>query len=1096
MAKLNIFSASAGSGKTYTLARRVIDILIHNPLAYRHILAVTFTNKATAEMKDRIVRDLALMAEATDPKAADLLSRHEEMSRQRGANLSSDEIRERCAKALRFILTDYSRFSVSTIDKFVQRVVRAFAYEHRLPANYGVETDTTEMLNSAVDHLMASIGDPSKADLLNLVRRLAKSALEEGKNTNVDGQIFTLGQQLLQENSIKITESKVNIDRVTALSDEMAELSERCGSSIYDCAKELSANIDQSIWNGSTAKTIVNALYKTLSELPMRDGKPNTRHRSFAKWMESLTKMATMDIDEGKHFKKTSAESARSSAMASLRSARPTLLSLLSQFETSRVVRKNIAVLGVMTDLANQLHIIESAENKRGLNTAAELLRSLIDECPVPFIYEKTGVRYDTIMIDEFQDTSRLQYNNFRPLLENSIDSGNDCLVVGDVKQSIYRFRSGDWRLLANDVQTHFDSQRHALNDNYRSRTEIVEFNNALYSALPKLMDSHVDAAAEKSCPGSADYVRKVMQSMYDDCAQTPKRGTGGYVRAQAYLLSKDVKENKEELREMIAKEYIDAVGELRSRGLAYSDICFLVQRKAHGAEIIDQLCANGYPVMSDDCLMVMNSDATRCLVDSLRFIARGESASLFSVVRTMTERPETDPSGNVTALATAWESLREEWAAKLNDLRGFGTLEALGELINMLPEHIRRRDVPYIEALQQKAREIAHDGKGGTENFLRIVDSKGEDWKIETTGDTDAIRIMTIHKSKGLEFKAVLIPYFDWAIEKSSQHANTIWCEASLSNTKQQEWHGIPLPIRSSQELSATAFATDYAIECQLNMIDNLNLAYVATTRPTEVLMTWGLYSVPAKSTSAGNMTRFVSEALRGYETADGITLADESIVVGQDDKANPVDSITLTMGAMPESITAGTHGAEESRREIEVPIPTYYRPDQCATINTEVERSDYERRNDMTSYGLTMHSIMEHVTTTEDIDAAVEMAATDGLILPHQRDGIKAKMRQRIDANPTVKSWFDGTAHRVWAETTMMGPDKRLRPDRIMQTDDGRTIIVDYKFGLVQRREHTEQVQRYMEWLGKAGFGNIDAYIWYYELQDGESRLCQVRG
>ncbi len=1060
MAQLNVYSASAGSGKTYTLARTVIDILARNPMSYDHILAVTFTNKATAEMKERIVGDLHLMVsgDAEDKKRRDLLDHH-----VKSTGLDEKTLIERCQMALRSILCDYGRFSVSTIDRFVQRVLRAFAYEQGLTANYAVTPENDEIVQAAMTNMMESLAEHE--ELCAHLVKMAQDKLEEENGWSIEKEILKMGKLLLDNDHDNIASSgAMTIGNIELLKKELGAKERDLFLRLYDLAVELASERKRCAITDVHKKNYPQRMLDTMpSKEELADGPAR-----FRTWIdEAKNKLAKLS---GTLVNKKS-QGLVDEFVTKMEAIKDEALTIVQELNSITAIRKNLNTIAVMGHLAQHISSVEERENRHSLSTSGGMLRELIDDCPVPFIYEKCGARYDTIMIDEFQDTSHTQYENFDPLLRNSLAEGHDCLVVGDVKQSIYRFRQGDWRLLGQRVAADFPETNYKpLSDNYRSLKEIVTFNNAIFAKLPAVMDKDVAAPDD-----SAD----TMEAMYADSQQTPHKLAGGYASIRIFHTEKD---HLEATREYVNKQFIKALRMFHDeKGYPYSDICVLVRKNTDGEKVIEQLGNEGIPVMSEDSLLVMNSYATQFMSDAMRYVSTGEQAPLFAAVRSLT-------GSDVADLARRWEAERETWAGKFDELRGLGLVEMGGELINMMPEAMRNEQMPYIDAFMQNMRDEICDGIATLDAFLKTVEDNEGKWILSAASGEDAVRIMTIHKSKGLEFKVVLIPYTDWILINPAT-PSTIWVPIDRLGLGGEAWKGCMFPIKhNTTTLANSLFLPESAAETRAIYEDNINIVYVAFTRPTDALMAWGVY------TTKGCIAERLEQAVvNADETIDGLVKKSENI-------AN--ETITMPDGA-EDSVTAAVHSLEigtppsyhDKKTEplpiIDVPMAHAYRPSSSPAINTQVEMGEYERRADMVSYGLTMHGILESVTTMADLPNAISHAVTCGLVLPSDAPKLEEELNKRLTA-PTIAPWFDGSMSDVWAETTMIGPDRRLRPDRIMRSPSGETVIVDYKFGRAERPEHIEQVRQYMAWLSDAEFPNIKAYLWYYTL----GKVVEVKG
>lgn len=1062
--KLKVYSASAGSGKTYTLARDVIDQLILDPSSYERLLAVTFTNKATGEMKERIVGDLHQMVagDTSDPKRRALIEHH-----TASTGLDEPALLRRCASALRKILNDYGRFSVSTIDRFVQRILRSFAYEQGLSANYALVLDNDDLVAGAVDNLMESLS--TDAELRDHIVSMTEDRMDEKGRWAIDRDIRKLGKMLLDDKGANIPDDKDLLAHLRNLASQLRDLQTQSHLKVRDEARRLAESIERrgiSKPNMNSFKSIQLILDNIPPPTPPQTA---TERNELQQWAKNATDKFTASLRKEKLVAKGTKGDV-DSWEKDIDDIRTAVRRHYGLAIAARHVGGNIKTLAVMGKLNHHIAEIEQIENMRALGSSGLMLKELIDGCSVPFIYEKCGARYDTIMIDEFQDTSRVQYENFKPLLENSLGEGHDCLIVGDVKQSIYRFREGDWRLLGEQVEKDFkEVVRKPLSHNFRSRKEIVELNNEIFSALPQALDEFLQPKDEDGTPANLDS----MEAMYGDYRQEPQKEDGGYARIE--ILQVDGNGNFKTAQERSRLEFVAALKRLHDEnGYSYSDICVLVRNRKDGNDIIERLSTEGIPVMSDDSLLVMNSDATLCMADAMRYISSGERTPLFSAAKTLTGL-------DVASLARKWETIGAEWAARLDALRGLGLAEMAGELVNLLPAGMRDGESPYIDAFIQRLRESIADGVRTLDAFVRIVNEEEGKWVLSATSGDEAVRVMTIHKSKGLEFKVVLIPALEWNMVINSQD-DIMWVPADRLGLPDKRWSGLLVPVNYRTNLANSAFNVEYTNELRAKCEDNLNTVYVALTRPTDVLMAWGAHAKPTSKPkeerkSLGRISLYLLDALERI----GATTEEASIET--DGKPLACRRVVREIGTMPQKDALHPAVEATAAAHMDIPMAHIYSPSASPAINTQVEMDEYERRADMVSYGLTMHSLLASVSTTDDIDKVVGDAVTDGLVLEADAPQVAAELRKRT-SEPGVAQWFDGSMADVWAETTMVGPDRRLRPDRIMRSADGRTVVVDYKFGRTERSEHARQVRLYVEWLRKAGFENVEAHLWYYTL------------
>ena len=1044
---ITVYSASAGSGKTYTLARQVIDLLIKDPNSYCHILAVTFTNKATAEMKSRIVRDLSLITtekpktEKESRDRARIIEAQQRLRKEKtGEEIDEETIVGNCKRALDMILSDYSHLSVSTIDSFVQGVIRAFAYEMDLPATYAIQIDEETVMQSAVDDIMEGMAqDPT---LREWMVSYANDLLSDGKSTKgLEGEIRRLGKNVISDKWAELS-AKVptEIGRVSEMQKKVAERRYALAGEIVKEFAELHTSL-----KGKT-KYASDKLMENAEMAEALTSSDERKKRAMAmKILEATVfKEENRDKNVDYYFKKGAGTEGDKETFRQLKES---IMKKRRQLLTCDVVMRNIDALGLLTELRQRIEEAQRETNTIVISSLADLLKKLIGECEIPFIYEKYGTRFDTIMIDEFQDTSRLQYDNFKPLIANSLSNGHDCLIVGDVKQSIYRFRNGDWRLL-NDLHGKRDSvlgehvEPQTLDTNWRSRREIVELNNAIYNPKTGMPDILSEALGDKD--GTIGQIYGTWSQKVRDDAKR------GYVRIK---LHEEDENRKEEQDREIEKEYRDIVKDLHdNRGFRYRDICFLVNKKDDAMPIIQCMSDNGIPVMSDDALTILGMPTTWAIISMMRYMVSSDPVSLFTAASTVSGKTPTE-------MVTSWPETAADLDRRLTELQGIGIMEVYGELTNMIPREAYRREHPFIEALSDKLREFVQNGNASLSDFVELAERNEHKWTIEAPDGQDAVMVMTIHKSKGLEFEAVLIPRFEWQLAKGDTE---VWCETE--RTVVGDIGDVVMPVSYGKSMQESEFGDYYQEEKRLEVIDALNKAYVATTRASSALYIWG--ECPAKDEMTVNKNARISQLLRKvlggeltYEQGDVPNLLEERGGASKSEEETE-----------QQDIFADTDMAMES-----------HRPTAGTTLKDTGDEKDEKIHN-----GLVLHSLLENIVTDKDISRAMSICVMRRNIDEENAKEIEAELRLRLK-DVERYGWFGEGMKKVWREQRIFDGEQTLRPDRVMERADGSIVVLDYKFGMSTSAEtlemHTNQVRGYMTLLKKLWpEKEIDGYIWYY--------------
>lgn len=1002
---IEILKASAGSGKTFKLAEKYIRLLLENTdrYAYKHILAVTFTNKATEEMKSRILKELHVLA--TAPAESDYYG-----SLVPELFGSADELAAKAEVVLCNILHDYGAFAVSTIDRFFQQTLKAFSREIGQFASYQVELDRDSLVEESVDRVLDSLTDEGKdARKLKWLTDNAISRLEEGKGYGLEYTLKDIAKKLKSESHrVKVEES--GMDEKELYSEEnLRKLSESCSKELEEFPLRMKA---------AAAK-----LRDVLSDAGID---PEKTSRSFlsknlGKYL-SLEKGSSVPLptssfhdnllDHDKWFNK--ADSWKKNLISpAVEAAVDGFLDMFDRpykvWNTAVILKKQIYGFGIANDLYNEFSALLKEKNVLSIDDTNTILRDIIDGTDTPFIYEKTGTRFEHFLLDEFQDTSRVQWENFRPLLKNSVDSGFYNLVVGDVKQSIYRWRGSDWNLLAGELGQSFKglSVEDVLGTNWRSRKNIVDFNNDFF----KYAASKLDA---KYAPGST-----LISDIYSDVGQKTarKHSSGGTVKVSFVDADAEV------------GAVIDSVGSAVAAGFKYSNIAVLVRGNAEGALISQSLIEAGIPVVTDESLKIMSSLTVRRLMSLLSSIDNPDDRT----ARFLSEDLGIQLPSEYHSLIDLCEEL----------LRGLNTAS---------PELFKAETV-YIQSFMDKVQDFLSSDGNGLHAFLKEMD--GDDSSISSPSVGNSVRIMTIHKSKGLDFPYVIVPF----LEKTGFfRASETWCIPDVKGTGLEgKAEGI-YNVNLSGSSSNTLFSDDYRRELLMQYVDNINVVYVAFTRASEVL------HVIAADPAEG-MNDF-SQMLKSYLTDNPGFVADPD-------------------AQLPEHVE---NGKADPWKTLE--------PHYCSTpLGTRLEysrdASDFFTGDGTAGYGssrrlrgIVLHDILSEVLVPSDLDAAVRRAVIAGKLSEDEGREAQDMLATRISSVRDL-GWFPEDRRKVRNEVSLITAQGEFeRPDRVVDLGGGHVAVIDYKFGS-HRKKYEDQVLGYASVYRSLGYEKVDAVLWYVETE-----------
>lgn len=1070
---LTVYRASAGAGKTHKLTGEYLTLLFNGPGAFRRILAVTFTNKATDEMKSRIVSELYNLASGKKSDYVDLL--------QSAYSLTEEQVRKQAAKILIDILHDYSAFNISTIDRFFQQTMRAFTREIGLQGGYGIEMDQELVLTAAIDSLLGDLEKPESKELLGWLLRFAEDKIENGGEWNLRKDIMALSREVFKE-SYKTFSEQVNRD----ISDKKAL--ETYKNDLYGIIRSVEANAKElgerglAVMNKYGLKqedfsrgNITVSLFAKLAQGEMKT--PNATFCNMADNIEAC-------------FKKTTPIGTRQIIGCAfddgLNDCIKGIIALfgnLTAYNTAREIVRYYYTLGILTDVSRQIAAYREEKNIMLIADTTELLNKVIGGSDTPFVYEKTGTHVDHYMIDEFQDTSGMQWNNFRPLIEESLSHARANLIVGDVKQSIYRFRNSDWKLLDKQVKADFSAEQlreDTLKDNWRSCRHIVEFNNALFTTIPGVLQVFYNetlSASSLNEEQQAEYFTKIM-SAYDKSYQQvplPFQKKDGHVRIE-FLSGDEEKDWKEEAMERIPK----ILQQLQDNGYALKDIAILVRTNQEGAKVADTLLSYKeehpseqyhYDIISDDALFISSSAAVRFIISVLRYL----------------KNPEDMINGRIAlysyqvltgTFGTEETSFPPEIIRSLHALSRQSLYEITEGLFRLFSVNFPENEQVFVQAFLDMVSEYGQKESADLGRFLKWWDETGYKKTIATPDAQNAIRIMTVHKSKGLGFKAVIVPFGDWEIDHKPTKPVILWC-----HPEEKPFDRLHLvPVRYGQGLANTIFAEDYFRERLHAFIDNLNTLYVAFTRAKEELIVFSPRPKKIKE-ETGDVERIstLTDALwAGLHTTAGTTRDGEPLI-SLPDSFNLADGV-FELGNWWHPVSQKENGETE---EIEMTNLKSISPDDRLRLRLHGKGFFFD--NERRKHGTLMHEVLSHIHTRKDIPVSVETYRLSGVINKEEAAELKQRLGNLQD-NPEVAPWYNGEARILNEVDILFGNGLSKRPDRVMITGD-RVIVVDYKFGEHPDKRYHNQVRNYLKLIRQMGYEQVEGYLWYVELDQIEA-------
>ena len=1071
---LTIYKASAGSGKTFTLSVEYIKLLIKDPQSYRSTLAVTFTNKATEEMKLRILSQLYGIWKLL-PDSKSYIDKIKE-----DLDVTEEYMSERAGIALHNIVHNYSYFRIETIDSFFQSVLRNLARELDLTANLRIELNDYQIERNAVDELINSLDENS--ELLTWIMEYIRENMDDDKDWNVIGNIKRFGENIFREyyktNSKKLNERlleegffKQYTTKLRQMRNEAEVEMQNEAAQFFDALNHNGIEIDDlnngkngpagyfiKIKKGIYNNTIVTKrLQKVLDE------------GSESSWVKQKSSKETQDIVR---------ELANSTLTPLVHHAEDVRQKNWYIYGSAVLTLRHLNQLRLLNSIENKVRMMNVEQNRFLLSDTHTLLHSLIRDTDSPFIFEKIGNYLENIMIDEFQDTSTVQWQNFKVLLEECMSHGEQQgnLIVGDVKQSIYRWRSGDWRML-NNIEREFPYLNSMLNvcsldTNYRSSRRVITFNNAFFKRASEL--EYADQKSSTPDTSSPEQLKKA----YSDVAQkVPSfRDNHGYVSIN--LLPND------DYRQQALQKTAEAVSLLLDSGANYSDIAILV-RSNDIIQLIAEFFANELPdvkIVSDEAFRLDSSVSVNIIVNAMLWLTHPDNilAKAYIAKAYQTYVLEKSEQETNKLLATA-EGIDSALPCALIDKRDdlltmpiFELAEQIYTLFNI--GNIKGEDA-YLYAFYDALTDFIANNTADIDSFVEEWNDSIAEKTIQASA-IDGIRIITIHQSKGLEFEHVVIPFCDWTLEKG----NTIWCTPQV-----EPYNELPLiPVDfSASQMKGTIYEFDYNEEHLQNCVDNLNLLYVAFTRAASSLFVIAQRGTPSS---------------RSYIVEQAIT---DIKLEGSSLDGDPSDKKAELLFSYGELEIVETKAKKKSDNiftpdveNMNVDMATFSNKVEFKQSNKsrdfvadDDENTDDDDRKQL-SYiktGKILHYLFSTINTTDDIDTSLAQLEMDGLI---EESGTNIKrlrdMLHKRFSNRQVADWFS-SRWTLFNECTILDYDaatdtvREHRPDRVMKDEKtGEVVIVDFKFGS-PRPEYVEQVNRYKALTQNMGYPNVKGYLWF---------------
>jgi len=1062
MSNFLVYKSSAGSGKTYTLVKEYLKIVIRDPASVQGILAITFTNAAASEMKDRVIASLgdlsALSGKPSDGRDEKAMNLLKTLAAETG--LTGSEIIKNATKALSFILHNYSQFSISTIDSFASKVIRSFAFDLHLPLNFDVELDRDQMLTQAIDLLINRAGQFEEKALTRLLVDYIETRTDEDKNHFIESDMAQLAQSIMDEKGSLYIERLRNITLTDFgnIHKKLTDSIKRFEGAITEKAEEARLLIER---HGITDEMFYQGkkgLGSYFLNLAIGSVAEKITPNSFVldtinnnRWTSTKTTSADKALIE-----QVSAELTRLFHLIQQLSAESLL-----HYKEFRLIRRHLFPMAVLCELERVIDQLKSENSVLHISDFNRKISEIVAEEPAPFIYERIGEKYQHYMIDEFQDTSVLQWQNLLPLIDNALATSKINLVVGDGKQAIYRWRNGDVEqfaslpLLPGSVKAKNKQfweetlKRNYLginlDTNWRSLPEVVGFNNRFFRF------------ASQNLPPA-------LAPVYQDLEQkAPPGKMGGFVEVR-FIESAD--RRKTEYQENTLDAIVEIITDLCNTGYSLYEITILCRANSEASTIARHLLEKKINVISSESLLLSQSQKVNFILSAMMIIGYG--AQKVPVTEFIGFLARSHPSAidlhkvisQVIPHGAKKQDIRteiqiEQWLHGIGISFSFSASRHLG-LYDLAETIVRTffnegKTDPYIAFFLDVIWEYTNRFVSSVSGFLEWWEEKSGKYSVVVPEGVDAVQVMTIHKSKGLQFPVVICPFTDKDFSKPAREGEWVELpERDETSPLQTAWFTL------SKAMEGTSYEHIWETEMGKTLLDALNIAYVAFTRPVEKLFILSRFPASGKFTG-NNLAGFLKMFLEGEQ------LWDENLRTFTFGKNSMRNTSNQKLSVVPE----GDNFLDE-----------FVNTSWGNRILIHSKRMEIGKFiSDATSRGRLIHHIMQRIKTPGDVPEVLENLP-DTHLTKEDKDVLNEKL-QVLLANPLIKPYFqDGI--KVLNECGMYDHNGTYyRADRVI-LDNNDAVIIDYKTGKIIF-EHANQLRQYAAIIARMGY-NIKGKILVY--------------
>ena len=1021
-----VYNASAGSGKTYTLTKEYLKILLVAPAndTYKKILAITFTNKAVEEMKSRIIESLiAFTKDEVTEKTADFM---QEIATE--IKLDVYSIQQKSRKILKNLIHNYAAFDISTIDKFTHRIIRTFTHDLNLPTNFDVTLDTDELLKNAIDVVVAKAGEDE--ELTQIIINFAKSKTDDDKSWDITIDLYEVSRLILNE------EHFFNFGKLSDKSvDDFSKIAEKIKLKIESNKFKIKENakfiLDDFETNNLTdadfdRKTFYNHVVNLFNEKPTDYDYVNEKEIGVPKKsnnLELVLRLAPTWKEKLTHIYKSKNENA--------------LFDLII---------KNMIPLSLINVIYKEYKQLQEDQNVLSISDFNAIIHNEIKDQPAPFIYERLGDRYRHYFIDEFQDTSQLQWENFIPLIDNALASEDldgtrgSLMIVGDPKQSIYRWRGGKAEQfidLSKEVNPFSNKEKFVENlpKNYRSYSEVIDFNNQFFQFL------------------SEEFTNEAYQKLYKETAgQETNEKTGGFV---SVTFLDDTIEINEEIAEDESitekdKQYLSKTLEIiqqsLTNGFDYSDIVLLTRKTKNGVLLANFLTENNIPIISSETLLIQNASEVKFIINFLQYLDSANNQEskinwLYFVATTKVDKNKIHDF-IVSAKDLSEADLQKYLASfgceiSFENCRKKSLYEAVENIVNVFLKE--KTTISYVQYFLDLVLERNVKYQTSIADFLEYWEKSGFKQSIPSPEGEKAIRIMTIHKSKGLEFPVVIYPFAD---DSLNPRTNNIWIP--------MEDESIDMPqalVKNNKILEKYSDTTQeiYKTKSQEEILDTINVLYVALTRAEEQLHIISSYKITTKGEISTSKT-LASYFINFLTQKADFSLEQKEYVFGSSKR----------------------HSKPKLFAKNKAEIQSVKKALDFSSIRIAKKEALMwgTLQQDAIEFGNIIHQILSYIISKNDLQTALTKSIDEGLIQQSQKSIFEDKIKQII-YHPELEDFFNPN-YMVFTEHNIISPNEiNLKPDRLV-IHNSEAFLIDYKTG-AQDEKHKNQIENYVRVIEK---------------------------